>query len=539
MTMKRKTILSAITGAALLLLAASCANDNASQDDPKQEPGTEGLTAFVIEDNNQATKGTTTRTTAEYDGSGLNFYWTVGDRLWVNKATSGTPDLLQDKKNNIGEKLVNSTVTGGVQRAAKASFWFEGNFTANQYKVRYTGQNGTKDKVTIAAAQTQTVPNDASHVATDGDCGVATAQKQGNNRYSFMLDHKAAYVTFMPYTNQGVVAGAKVQKIRIFTSNTSDALAGTFDLADDGTLSNPASTSNSVALTVSDFSIPSASTYATNAATMVVNPGTYSNVSIEYTLHDPVTHVTGTITKTYPSVTFTAGRNKKVKTDLQVTVYPHNAYYMWDAQQQYWYGHESSQSKPENPAAPSDNSWPQSKTADPDRWYNGVGGYSDPTGTAPAVLPTTSHFLAIPNVNELYWYAQYGDPHWDTELWATMGHLYAGGMWFKKKDNISGYSANHAPDGIDYTRSTSTAYYVNTTVTPGKPSNLSVYFYLPALGCYIRGIFSDTGRAGEYWSSTPAFGIYAYSLYFDSGVMGISNLVNSSRECGMRLWTAQ
>ena len=203
----------------------------------------------MIEDNNQATKGTTTRTTAEYDGSGLNFYWTAGDRLWVNKAASGTPDLLQDKKNNIGQKLVNSTVPSGVKRAAKASFWFEGNFTADQYKVRYTGQNGTKDKVTIAAAQTQTVPNDASHIATDGDCGVATAQKQGNNRYSFMLDHKAAYITFMPYTNQGVVAGAKIQKIRVFTGNTSDALAGTFDLADNGTLSNPTSTSNSVTLT--------------------------------------------------------------------------------------------------------------------------------------------------------------------------------------------------------------------------------------------------------------------------------------------------
>lgn len=526
--MKTKDLFSiAVAG---LLFLSSCASEDTANKQNEQEPGTEGLTGFVEE-------VPATRTTADYDGSGLNFYWTAGDRMWVNNG--GT--LTQDAYNNIASKLENNPAnSSAVQRAAKAKFWFNGTFTASSYPVRYTGKNGTKDKVTIKASQSQTIPNDASHIGEDGDFGVATATKPaGGTQYHFTLDHKAAYITFMPYTNQGAVAGAKIRKIRVFTGNPSDALAGTFDLADDGTLSNPASTSNSVELAVNNFSIPSTETYATNGATMVVNPGTYSNLSIEYTLHDPITHVTGTITKTYPSVTFTAGRNKKVKTDLQVTVYPHNAYYMWDAQQQYWYGHESSQSNPENPAAPSDNSWPQSKTADPDRWYNGVGSYSDPTGTAPAVLPTTSHFLAIPNVNELYWYAQYGDPHWDTELWATMGHLYAGGMWFKKKDNISGYSATQAPNGIDYTRSTSTANYVNTTVTPGKPSNLSVYFYLPALGCYIRGDFSDTGRAGAYWSSTPAFGIYAYSLYFDSGVMGISNLVNSSRELGMQLWTAQ
>ena len=536
--MKRKTILSAITGAALLLLAASCANDDTAQDNKNPEPGTEGLTAFIIEDNNPPAKGTATRTTAEYDGSGLNFYWTTGDRLWVNKATSGTPDLLQDKRNNIGEKLVNSTVTGGVQRAAMASFWFEGNFTANQYKVRYTGQSGMGDRVTIAASQTQTVPNDASHLAINGDCGVATAHRLSNNRYTFMLDHKAAYITFMPYTNQGVVAGAKIQKIRVFTGNPSDALAGTFDFDDNGTFSNPVGTSNSVELDVTGgswnggFSIPSTSTYATNAATMVVNPGTYSNVSIEYTLYDPVTQAIGTITKTYPSITFTAGRNKRVKTDLQVTVYPHNTYYMWDAQQQYWYGHESSQPKPENPSAPSDNSWPQSKATDPDRWYNDVPGYNDYTGAAPAVLP--SHIAAgCPNVNELCWYVENGDPHWDIELWATMGHLYAGGMWFKKKGNISGYSVTQAPDGIDYTRSTNTALYSNNTITPGRPSNLNNYFYLPAFGIYNNGRLGGVGNSGIYWSSTPNSMYLAYDLILGSDRVSIGY---NSRDTGVRLW---
>ena len=527
--MKTKDLFSiAIAG---LVFFTGCASEDTANKQNEQEPGTEGLTGFVEE-------VPATRTTAEYDGSGLNFYWTAGDRMWVNNG--GT--LTQDAYNNIDSKLENNPANpSAVQRAAKAKFWFNGSFTASSYPVRYTGKNGAKDKVTIKAAQSQTIPNDASHIGEDGDFGVATATKPaGGTQYHFTLDHKAAYITFMPYTNQGIISGAKIQKIRVFTGNASDVLAGTFDLADDGTLTNPASTSNSVELTVSNFSIPSTETYATNAATMVVNPGTYSNVSIEYTLHDPISNVTGTITKTYPSVTFTAGRNKKVHTDLQVTVYPHDTYYMWDAQQQYWYGHESSQPKPENPAPPSDNSWPQSKTVDPTRWYSEAQGYNDPTGTAPAVLPSTLDFQAFPNINDCFWYAQYGDHHWDNELWATMGHLYKGGIWTKKKSKISGYRADQAPDGIDYTRSTNnTVYYQNNAIMKlGKPGNLSDYFYIPALGYYFDGRLSGVGLYGYYWSSTPypLSTDKAYTLSFGYGFVSAQG---GYRFFGFPLWTAQ
>ena len=537
-----KTNILSLLAIAGLLTFAGCANDDTANKDNEQEPGTEGLTSFVEEDNS-------TRTTAEYDGSGLNFFWTAGDRLWVNTGTALAPVLTQDSQNNIASKLENNPANASaVKRAAKAKFWFAGTFTASSYPVRYTGKNGAKDKVTIKSYQIQNIPNDASHIGEDGDFGVATATKPaGGDKYQFTLDHKAAYITFMPYTNQGVVAGAQIRKIRVFTGNTSDALAGTFDLTDNGTLSNAVSTSNSVELSVSDFSIPSTSTYATNAATMVVNPGTYNNVSIEYTVHDPVTHVIGTITKTYPSVTFTAGRNKKVKTDLQVKVYPQDVYYMWDAQLNYWYGNESSQPKPENPAAPSDNSWPQSKTADPTRWYNDVTGYHDPSGTAPAILPTTSHFQACPNVNELCWYIQEGDPHWDTELWATMGHLYVGGMWFRKQSVIAAAQSPiktvaelkaAAPDGTDYTRSTNYPSYTNTIITSGKPSNLNDYFHLPALGYYNSGALDFVGGNGFYWSSTPTSWLtnVAYGLSFSNTNVTVGG---THRYFGIRVWTAQ
>lgn len=513
----KTNILSLLALTGTLFLTVACASEDTANQKEEQEPNTEGLTSFVEEDN-------ATRTTGEYDGSGLNFYWTLNDRLWVNTGTALAPVLTQDSKNNINATLENHpTNPSAVKRVATAKFYFAGTFTATSYPVRYTGKNGAKDKVTIKASQSQTVANDASHIAEDGDFAVATATKPtGSGKYFFTLDHKASYLTFMPYTSQGVISGAKLQKIRVYTSNTTDALAGTFDLADDGTLSNTASTSNSVELTVPDFSIPTTFDYTTNGATMVVNPGTYSNVSIEYTLHDPITNITGTITKTYPSLTFAAGNNKKVKTDLKVKAYGQDSYYMWDAQQPYWYNHLDSDGKP-------DGHFPQSKAADPDRYCNFVAGYKDYTGTAPAVFPSTSHFLALPNVNELCWYVKHGDPHWDTELWATMGHLYSGGMWLKKKSKISGFRADQAPDGINYTRTINDAVapYQNYNIVRGRPSNLNDYFYLPALGAYYGNSSMAIGSGGRYWASTPYphDGNYGYILLFNSYyVLSVHNI---------------
>ena len=501
-----------IFAAAALAFLASCASDDTTNKQTEQEPGTEGLTSFVEDDNS-------TRTTGEYDGSGLNFYWTAGDRLWVNNGT-----LIQDSRNNINSKLIASTVPGGVNRAAQARFWFNGTFTASSYPVRYTGKNGVANKVTIKASQTQTIPNDASHIGDDGDFGVATAAKSvGGTAYHFTLDHKAAYITFMPYTAQTWGPNAVIRKIRVYTNNSSDALAGTFDLADNGTLNNPAATSNSVELTVPDFSIPSTETYATNGATMVVNPGTYNNVSIEYTLHDPVTHITGTITKTYPSVTFAAGRNKKVHTDLQIKEYTQDCYYMWDAAegQYYWYGHLDSNGKP-------DGNYPQNNT-DP-RWHR-----EDASLPAPAANRSAKD---CPNVNECIWYAMQGDPHWDDELWATMDHLYKGGMWFKKKAKISGFTDTNY-NGTDY-RITSFFPINNTSTLSGKPSNLNDYFYLPAVGNYDDyGTFLNVGVYGYYWSSTPATYNKSRSICMIFG-NGLAEVIESNaRDNGCRLWTAQ
>ena len=180
-----------------LLALASCSNDDmAPENDGKQNVEQDevpaGMTEFAVEDG-------TTRTMGVYTGSGIDFYWTQGDKLWINNAAS----LIQSSKDNIKGK------------AATAKFYFSGQYHAASYPVRYTGNGNTVgNKVTIKSEQKQETPNDGSHIGTDGDCGTAIAKKNGG-RYSFTLSHKASYITFIPYYSHEFADDVKVTKIRI------------------------------------------------------------------------------------------------------------------------------------------------------------------------------------------------------------------------------------------------------------------------------------------------------------------------------------
>ena len=170
---------------------------------------------------------------------------------------------------------------------------------------------------------------------------------------------------------------------------------------------------------------------------------------------------------------------------------------MWDAQEQYWKGHEWNLggSQPTLTTQTAYPNYPQSN-ADP-RWYNeSYPGYgiSNPA--------THTSCKDLPNVNEMTWYAAKGEPRWDAdELWTTMGHLYKGGMWFKKKAYISGYNSNTAVDNTDWrTNGNSGAWSVSQTLP--SAAEAGNYFYLPALGYYLPGRLFNVGRTGNYWSSS-------------------------------------
>ena len=124
----------------------------------------------------------------------------------------------------------------------------------------------------------------------------------------------------------------------------------------------------------------------------------------------------------------------------------------------------------------------------------------------------------------------YGDPRWDgDELWTTMGHLYKGGMWFKKKSVLQAehhYNTEKSADGTTDLRTTEKSYSnTSSSINSGIPSAADAgnYFYLPALGWYDSGQLNYVGNVGDYWSSsaTPWGSGSAYGLGFGSGSVGV------------------
>ena len=87
-----------------LFTLASCSNDDTAQENNGKQKGTPaGMTEFAV-------KEATTRTMGVYSGSGIDFYWTQGDKLWINNTSS----LVQSSDDDI---------TG---KAATAKFYFTG-----------------------------------------------------------------------------------------------------------------------------------------------------------------------------------------------------------------------------------------------------------------------------------------------------------------------------------------------------------------------------------------------------------------------------
>ena len=467
----------------LLLGLTACSNDNVSDADSRNSAENKdltGKTSFSI------TSEAKTRTSGVYD-SGVNFYWTTNDKIWVNSGST----LTASSSNNI-----TSTT------AASAKFYFDGTYTAASYPVRYTGEASTSgNTVTIATNQNQDVANNATQLGTVGDCGVGTAQRQTDGSYKFTLDHKASYITFMPYySKEELAASAVVTQINVTVGN-GESLAGKFNFSDNGLgTAIGSSSSNSVTLTLNGtssttgFPIPTTATASKNAAIMVVAPGTYSTFKVTYTLYDSVTGTNSTISYTYSNITCTAGKNKKISTDLGMTTYTSRKsnYYMWDAKSNYWNGYESSQPLLNN--AVNTN---YAKSSADSRWYNTV--FEKYVKTM-----ATNSCQNQPTFEALTWYIEGGSPQVDNKtLWVFANHLYVGGIWIKKQSKIPGFiSTMSYPSAFTWNLGKDIPYSVPIS---GKPeaSVRSSYFYLPALGKYVDGKLTGLGVSGYYWASTP------------------------------------
>lgn len=506
-TMKRHSFISRLASLVvvygLTLAFVSCANDDLAQNG-KTSTGDKGLTAF-------STGEPATRTTMEADGK---FYWEAGDKIWV-KDDSGN---WQQSSNSPTGKTVSF------------KFLMPGKYTAkSSYEVYYPGKNGNQNQVTISANQTQTEPNTTAHFGASGDCGIAKATRNAtSHEFEFALDHKAAYLVFKPYTSDDVLKYCYLTKIEVTSDNditdtyTLDptAVTGTGALVGTGsgkkieliTKGNSGSTyQNGFPLTNTSASL------TTNGSYMVIKPGTHT-LRIRYWVKDVASGVEGTITKIIPSHTFAKNEYVNMEADLQIRNYDGDHYYMWDAQEQYWKDYEWTKHLPGYTGQPTLNGKSSSNYA----WNNADPRYHNESYTEGADNKAThTSCKDLPNANEMTWYAAKGEPRWDgDELWTTMGHLYKGGMWLKKKANISGFDANKAVDGTDWrTNGNENSWSVSQTLPDA--ADAGNYFYLPALGYYQSGQLNRVGNYGYYWSSSanPWYFYNAYYLRFYSGIV--------------------
>ena len=520
--MNRTTIGSVMRGMcygfAALLFAASCANDNVAQDEKQNKDNIPaGATVFT----GISLPDATTRTAIlnHTKGAGASVNWNSTDKIWV--------------KDDGGNWQQSGTVTiPSAANKEEGVFALSGTYTGTTHDVLYTNKSvsGTQPQVEIKAAQTQSAPNNFDHAGESGDCGIATGNKAANG-YDFTLNHKASYLCFIPRTSNEYVKRSKLIKVEIMSD---DDIAGTYDIAANGALTLASGGSKTITVTTgSGFDIDNpADDMSKNATYAVVAPGTHK-FRIRYWLRNTTDNPGGTIEGTVSKIitlNCAAGSIQDITANLNPHDYDGDHYYMWDAQQQYWYGYEWTKHLSGNTGQPTLNNtnssnYPQSGGVLNHRYYHEGGGSGR--------FDATQSCATLPNANEMSWYAMYGDPRWDAdELWTTMGHLYKGGMWFKKKSVLQGeghYSTEKSADGSTDLRTTSKEYTNNNSsiYNSGVPSAADAgnYFYLPALGYYGYGSgwLFNVGDYGFYWSSSanPWDSNDAYYLRFESGRVNV------------------
>ena len=488
----------------IALAFASCANEDVVQNPTKSnEDNDKNLTTFVT--------GNETRTSMDYNSG--NFYWEKDDYIYV-KDDNG---VLQKSRNAPDKKV------------ASFNYKVPGKFTDHSsYKVYYFGKNSSNNQVVIPSAQSQSTPNNTEHFGVSGDYGTATATGSvGGTAFSFQLEHQAAYLVFHPYVSNTLLQNCYLTKIEVSSDNdiastyTLNAITGTLQSVSTGTGKEIILSTKGSGAYANGFPLKTASdNVAVNGAYMVIKPGTHT-LKVRYWLKDVSTGIEGTVTKAFKAFNYDVNNYYDIDGNLNIRDYDGDHYYMWDAQEQYWKGHEWNHggSQPTLndglPNATTSSDYAQSNTDS--RYYH--------WGSGSPFNATHTSCKDLPNANELAWYAAYGDPRWDAdELWTTMGHLYKGGMWFKKKAHINGYKSNTAVDGTDWRTYGNVKNWPASQTLPSA-ADANKYFYLPALGSYNFGQLYDAGNAGWYWSSSANSWASSTASYlnFNSYVVLVSN----------------
>lgn len=470
--------------------------------------------------------GIRTRTSMNREkiGGGGTFLWEKGDEIYVVDDNN----KLCKSQNKITES------------ALRTIFLVDGTYTGkNQYDVYYYGTKtnlgAEKKEVVIADKQTQVAFNNTKHFGAVGDCGVAKATKttvEGKSGYRFDLAHKASYICFLPYVSSQIdPSNFKLKRIEI--TSKADNISGTYNLTEDGL----SGTGNSKTITLNvgtdgnglELADKSTETKSINNSLYVVIAPGERKLSVKYTVFSVKDNEDLTLTQNYKSHNFAVKQICDIPVNIgSAYLYSGHNYYMWDAEKNYWSGHEwdakdHSQLKKQG--------YPKSKSDAGARWYNdGIGAFR---------AFQNPLFKKLPNAQELAWYVMDGDPHWDKDkTWTAFGNTYHGGIWLKKLSAIAKKNGKMLseltrdyPHGLN---GSGCNFEKSVFIKPGKPNDIKDYFFLPALGSYMLGTLYGLGSSGFYWSSSSSpinndpfdKEQKAYSIYFTSTELKYGNTSN-------------
>lgn len=516
------------------------------------------------------------RTSAARNGSKFPFYWTKNDRIWVKNT--------DNKFYESHTVRVNTDKDEPTEKVAAGYFDIHGSFDAESYQVFYLGQvhnvsegtdaaHGTKEPdvyVTIAKEQGQMKVEHMDHFGVAGDCGEATAYKQTDGTYQFVLNHKASYLAIYPKKGEGIDNNVTIDKLEITADGTD--LAGDFHFSDGSLIGKTAENNGKKSQTIYfktgtgeyEYGFPlEATNDKEKGIYVVIPPGTHT-LSLKFYLFDEY-HRKAEVTKTYSSYVY----KENTFVNLKPTLYPdfpnelvyENVWYQWDAQYPY----------------------------DPQYWstnqYNDV--------SAPNSASYSCKYM--PNANELWWYIKNGDVRWDGTTtytvkykkregnvfdgfkWNVVEETLYGGIWIKRKaailageggmtkcghashggngpymcedhcyyskaingQNVPGWYDFRVDDNAhaDFNRDYSPNYHA------GKPTeNIEDYFFLPALGYFDSGqphfveneSYDNTTQAfqtGYYWARNPAPANgnqkLAYYLMFNANGLHVNETIGT------------
>ncbi|WP_278821137.1 hypothetical protein [Hoylesella nanceiensis] len=509
----------------------ACSQDLTEEQKKNIKENPKHLTEFF------ATNSAKTRTGAKYVTipsvlDGLLFYWNSGDQIWIDKNNDGVYVKNDGSDIQSGSKLED------------ANFFFNDQLNATSYKVRYTGNNSsTANEVIFAETQIQTAPNDASNIGKYGDCGVAVATKNGQGKYQFTLQHKAAYLVLSPYSTYGFSSSVGVVAVYVTASKP---ISGKFAFDDNGVGAAKTGAKNTIAWFykqellgrehISSYNsnfrdqqnmlpLPTTADVTQNGIIITMPAGTYEDLTIEYGLIDTATGGYGYYKQTFKNKTLVAGENRVLSRDIKLdTEFDPNEYYAWDAVQDayYWKGAPNKLRVGRN--MPSESTGYATSSADP-RFQNETPGGST---TSVADNTATRGGVSALNYNEALWMVQKGAAKWDEwKMYVMNKHLYNGGIWIKTLQQIASENGRTVENlkegflGIDFrmcgcsNNPQATRTYINLEENYGKPAKAdrSKYMFIPAAGYFGRPtdpsqqnlrIMLFCGDQGFYWTSNAS-----------------------------------